>query len=73
MDVGRLQLAPVSAEDCQEETGRSSSSRDGQEEDAGGCPKLCSPLQSTEVMITARQQLVGASSSATMAASRLNG
>ena len=47
VDVGRLQLAPVSAEDCQEETGRSSSSRDGQEEEAGGCPKLCSPLKLT--------------------------
>ena len=46
MDVGRLQLAPVSAEDCQEETGRSSS-RDGQEEEAGGCSKLCSPLKLT--------------------------
>ena len=46
MDVGRLQLAPVSAEDCQEETGRSSS-RDGQEEEAGGCPKLCFPLKLT--------------------------
>ena len=63
MDVGRSQklrmvglegtaAAPVSAEDCQEETGRSSSSKDGQEEEAGGCPKLCSPLQSSGVVLT---------------------